>query len=128
MKLFPTQTDEASLLHLGREAVTLLEKRDFRSLADRFGYALACGTTPATAIENDLRSCIAELRALSERQTPDRPSLTVKYFKPNASGLFALVECVFITAEECSILAELIVTYSGMDKYISLEQVSLTTG
>ena len=56
MKLLPDQADEASLLLLGREAVSLLEKRDFELLADHFGYALAFGRSPLVAIEGDFQS------------------------------------------------------------------------
>jgi hypothetical protein len=125
MKLLPTQTDEASLLRLGSEVVSLLEKRDFHSLADRFGYALALGRPRATAIEEDLNSCITQCRALSEPRPPVLPATIVKYFKQNDAGLFAVVECVFIAAEDCPILAEVIVTSSGGEKYASLEEVSL---
>jgi hypothetical protein len=131
VKLLPTQTDEASLLRLGREVVSLLENRDFRSLADRFGYALAFERSPATAIEEELHSCIAEYRASAEGQPSVLPSMIVKYFKQNdpvLPFLFAVVECVFAASEGCPILAELIVTSSGGDKYITLEQISLATG
>ena len=107
--------------------MSLLENRDFHSLADRFSYALAFGRNPATAIEEDMRSCIAEFRASSEKQAAVLPSIVVEYFRQNDAGLFALVECEFTTAEGCPILAELIVTSKGEDKYASLEQISLVT-
>jgi hypothetical protein len=53
--------------------------------------------------------------------------MIVKYFKQNDSGLSVVVECVFVASEGCPILAELIVTSSGEDKYVSLEQISLAT-
>ena len=127
MKLLSNQADEASLLRLGGEAVSLLEKCDFRSLADRFGYALAFGRDAAFAIEEELRSCIAEFRVSGGREFAVSPSIVVKYFQQNEAGLFAVIECVFISTEGCPILAELIVTSSGEDKYVSLEQVSLAS-
>jgi hypothetical protein len=127
VKLLPTQTDEGSLLHLGKEVVSLLENRDFRSLADRFGYALSFGRNPATAIEEELHSYIAEYLASAEGPPPVFPSMIVKYFKQNASELFAVVECVFFASAGCPILAELIVTSSGRDKYVTLEEISLAT-
>ncbi len=127
MKLLPEQTDEASFLRFSREAVSLLEKRDFQTLADRFDYALTCGRSPVAAIEGDFEACLAEFRALSEQPTAVSPSMVVKYFQPNSSGLFALVECVFTLTEGCPILAELIVTSSGEDKHLILEEVSLAT-
>lgn len=125
MKLLPEQTNEASFLRFGREAVSLLEKRAFQSLTDRFGYALACGRNPVVAIEDDFQSCIAEFRGSSEQRDPVPPSMGVKYFKPNSASLFAVVECVFTATEGCPILAELIVTSKGEDKHVTLEQVSL---
>ena len=125
MKLLPDQADEASLLRLGREAVSLLEKRDFQTLADRFGYALTCGRSPVAAIEGDFQACLAEFRASSERPVAVPPSMVAKYFQPNRSNLFALVECVFTASEGCPILAELIVSSSGADSHIVLEEVSV---
>jgi len=125
VQLLPAQTDEASLLRLAREAVSLLEQRDFQALAGRFGYALAYGKSPAAAIEKDLKVCIAKFRASSEHRPPVSPSMVVKYFAPNNANLFAVVECVFGASEGCPILAELIVSSSGEDKYFTLEQISL---
>ena len=125
MKLLPTQTDEASLLQIGREAVSLFEKRDFQSLADRFSYALALGKSPAAAIEEDFQTCIADFRASPEPRLPVRPSMVVRYFKPNNSNLFAVVECFFSASEGCPILAEFIVTSLREDTHVTLEDVSL---
>lgn len=126
MKLLPAQTDEASLLRLGEEVVSLLEKRDFHSAADRFGYAVALGRSPAGAIEEELGRCIAEYRAAAGGRHSVLPSMAVKYFKPNDSGLFAVVECVFVTSEGCPILAELIaISSSAGDIHVFLEEVSL---
>jgi hypothetical protein len=125
MKLLPTQTDEAALLRFGREVVSLIERRDFQSLADRFGYALAGEKSPVIAIEEEFQGCIAKFRASSEQRPPALPSMVVKYFEPNRANLFAVVECVFGTPEGCPILAELIVSLAGEDKYVTLEEISL---
>jgi hypothetical protein len=124
MKLLASQIDEASLSRLGEEVVSLLKKRDFSSLADRFGYALAVERQPATAIEDDLRTSIAACEGLSDQQNAVMASVVVKYFNPNDSGLFALVECIFDAGKGCPVLAELIVSTDGKDKYASLEEVS----
>lgn len=125
MKILPEQTDEASLLSLGQEAVSLLEKRDFKSLADQFDYTLKFDRSPGAAIEGDFQACLDEFYALSDQPTAVPPSMVVKYFKPNSSDLFAVVECVLNTAEGCPILVELIVTSSGAGKQVTLEEVSL---
>ena len=128
MKLLPTQTDEAALLHFGRDVVSLIERRDFQSLADRFGYALAGEKKgPVIAIQEDFQGCIAKFRASSEQRPPVLPSMVVKYFNPNSANLVAVVECVFGAPEGCPILAELIVSSSGEDKYITLEEISVAT-
>ena len=77
MRLLPNQTDEASFLNFGREAVSLLEMRDFPSLADRFGYALKVGRSPLVAIEGDFESCLAEFHA-----SPNSLLKNLKVFKP----------------------------------------------
>src|SRR5271167_675659 len=107
MKLLASQIDEVSLCRLGEEVVSLLKKRDFPSLADRFGYALAFERQPATAIEEELQTCIAASQGLPEQQDAEIASIVVKYFRPNDSGLFALVECIFDAAKGCPVLAEL---------------------
>jgi hypothetical protein len=109
---------------LGEEVVSLLKKRDFPSLADRFGYALAFERQPATAIEEELETCIAACHGLSDQQSAVFASIVVKYFNSNESGLFALVECIFDAAKGCPILAELIVSSDGKDKYVTLEQIT----
>ena len=124
MTLLPIQENEASFLSFGREAVSLLEKRDFQSLADRFGYAVAADKSPRVAIEEDFRSCLAAFHASSEPRPSVPPSTVVKYFKPNSGNFFALIECVFTTPEGCPILVELIVSASGKDKHVFLEQIS----
>jgi hypothetical protein len=128
MKLLASQIDQASLAHLGEEVVSLLQQRDFLALADRFGYALAFGKPPATAIADDLQRSMAERQALPTEQNVVAPSIGVKYFQPNETGLFALVECVFDAAPGCPLLAELIVTSNGKDQYVTLEEVSSAAG
>jgi len=120
MKLPPDQIDEASFLRFGGEAVSLLKKRDFQTLADQFGYIMAAGRSPVAAIKSDFESCLAERRA----SPTDSSSMAVKYFNPNSANLFAVVECVFATSEGCPVLAELVVTSSEGNKYVFLEQIS----
>ena len=125
MKLISEQTDEASLLGFGQQAVSLLERRDFQSLAAQFDYSLKFDRSAVAAIEEAFQSCLAEFHALSAQHTAVQPSMVVKYFKPNSSNVFAVVECVFTAAEGCPILVELVVTSSGEEKHVTLEEVSL---
>lgn len=49
----------------------------------------------------------------------------MKYFKQNNASLFALIECVFVTQENCPMLAELIVSSGTRGMHVFLEEVSL---
>jgi hypothetical protein len=121
MRLSPNQIDTESLRQLGREAIVLVQGRDFLTLSERFGYALAFGRNSARAIESDFAQCIAE----AERPLSDKAqSVQVKYFKPDDAPFFALIECIVPISKETAVLVELIVTSKGEEKYITLEQIS----
>jgi len=114
---------ETALSSLGHEAVQMLRVGDFWSLAARFGYTLACGRPPALAIREDLAECLQQLEA--ERLAPEHGfSREVKYFRPNESGLLALIACVVPTNRSGNILLELIVTRERGEARIILEQIS----
>lgn len=120
MKLSPNEIDTNSLTQFGREVAALVDGRDFNALGERFGYAPAYGRNLAHAIESDFAQCIAEAEGPS---SDIAQAIEVKYFKPNDSTLFAVVECVVPVGKDAAILVELIVT--GKDeKHITLEQIS----
>jgi hypothetical protein len=48
----------------------------------------------------------------------------VKYFGPNDTGLFAVVECSIQVAEGATVLLELVVSGKGEEKHITLEDIS----
>lgn len=99
----------------------MLIRRDYSGLANRFGYALSYDREPATAIEADfLRAAASPYRVA----TDEHPSIAVKYFKPNSTGLFAVVECTVPIAERAAVLLELIVAGKGEEKHIALEDIS----
>lgn len=123
MKLLPTQTDEKSLSALGEEARALLLRRDFAGLANRFGYALAYDRAPAAAIEADFLSAVASPLTASSSAQP----IGVKYFAPNDTGLFAVVECPVPVADGAAVLLELIVAGKGEEKHITVEDISGAT-
>jgi hypothetical protein len=113
---------ETALCSLGHEAVQMLRVGDFWSLAARFGYTLACGRTPALAIREDLADCLLQLQA--EQLVPERGfSREVKFFRPNESGLIALIACVVPTNRSGNVLLELIVTQERGEARIILEQL-----
>jgi hypothetical protein len=72
MKLLPKQTSETFLSVIGEEARTLLMRRDYSGLANRFGYALAYDRLPSVALEADFLSAVASpITAASGAYLPD---------------------------------------------------------
>lgn len=123
MKLLSTQTDEISLIAFGEEARSLLVSHDYTGLANRFGYALAYERPVPAALEADFMSAAASpITVASGVYLP--PVVTVKYFSPNSTGLFAVVECPVPVADKAAVLMELIVTGNGEEKHITVEDIS----
>ncbi|NJC38070.1 hypothetical protein GGR60_002624 [Xanthomonas arboricola] len=123
MKITDDQTDSQSLADFGSLAAQLLCSGEFHALAQQFGYALAYDRDPASAIREELSLSLAEIGASSLGQPPTSlPS--VSYFKPNDTGLFALIEQLIPTDSSGHVLLELIVSGRGPDKHVALEQVS----
>ena len=121
MEILDTQTDRDSLLQLAAEATGLLVASDFDALASRFGYALAYGRDRPTAIRDDLAVYLSELNSKTLMLAGDLTQASVSYFKANATGLFAAVECVVPTDKGAEILVSLVVTSKGTEKHLSLE-------
>lgn len=123
MEISGNQLDEASLAAFGTEALQLLAAGDFAALAERFGYALASNQDPASAIQQDLESSLASVGAnslaLADAQAP-----SVRYFKTNDTGLFALIEGRAPTNNGKAVLVELVVTGNEAKKRLTLEQIS----
>lgn len=99
----------------------MLMRHDYSGLANRFGYALAYGHEPAAAIETDYLGATASPRRVGPEE---HPSILVKYFSPNSTGLFAVVECTVPVGEGATVLLELIVTGKGEEKHITVEDIS----
>lgn len=121
MKLLPSQTDEVSLAAFGEEARGLLVRRDYSVLANRFGYALARGRVLSTAVEADFLSAAASPNKVDSGV---HMPIAVKYFAPNDTGLFAIVECTVPVAEGAAVLLELIVSGKEEVKHITVEDIS----
>lgn len=124
MRITDSQFDAASLAALGAEALALLASGNIDVLAERFGYALAYGADPATAIQADLTRCLASLGATSLASGAVAPAPKVGYFTPGDAGMLAVVEVLAQTNNGKTILVELVVTGRGNDKHITLEQIS----
>ena len=123
MKLTSMQIEPELLAALAVEASKLLTAGKFSELADRLGYAVALGRKPATAIQEDLRSSLAELGNPQLRFDAE-PETRVKYFKPNDSNLYAVAECVLATTTGQGVLVELVVFGRENEFHATLEQIS----
>lgn len=121
MKFIQSQTDEASLLALGEQASAMLMQRNYSGLANRFGYALAFDRAPSMAIEADFLKAVASpIKAVFDAH----PLISIKYFAPNDTGLFAVVECTVPVTEGTAVLLELVITATGEEKHITVEDIS----
>jgi hypothetical protein len=114
-----------SLAAIGNEALYLLQSGDFRALAGRFGYALAFGREIDAAISEDLAFCLTELEA-GALLVPGAATLVpeVRYFGPD-DFFVAVIECLAPTDKGTQVLVELIVTSKGVEKHVTLEQLSV---
>jgi hypothetical protein len=125
MKLLNSQTDESTLANFGAEVAQLVKESKYREIADRFGYALAYGREKAETIQQEVESCLSQGGSKGALSLVAQPRIVVKYFKPNDSNLFAVVECTMaLTGRAGEMLVELIVTTKENEKYLSLEQIS----
>ena len=123
MKVLESQTGVDSLAAFGAAAAALLRNRQFRSLADRFGYARAFDREPAQALAADLASVLADIPGATGLVRVQEP--IVKYFEPNDTGLFALVECPIRTNASSSVLLELVVSGPGPVRWVGVEDISV---
>jgi hypothetical protein len=124
MKLLDNQLDKPSLAKFGEEACRLFIARDFRELADTFGYALACDRDTAKAIESDFGNCLSCPSRPQNEQDSAVESVTVRHFQDNGTGLLAVVECVITIGREAGVLIELIAAKNGEDKNLYLEDIN----
>jgi len=117
--------DDSQLQSAAAEVVSLLATGNFATLADRFGYALARGRDKASAIEADLAVCLAEIGSRRLVGMDHSSAPLVKHYRQNPSRMHASVECVAETQSGGRILVELVVTGSGAERHIGLEQMSV---
>ncbi len=125
MQITNDQLEQQHLASLGLEAIQLLCSGEFPALANRFGYALAYDRDPAIVIQEDLTSCLTKLGA-NALAPLSNPLPKVGYFKQNGTGLIALIEFLLLADNEKQLLVELIVTGNSTEKYLTLEQISVT--
>ena len=125
MELSEEQTEPASLAAYAADAAWLLSRGRFDDLAISCGYALAYGRPVSKALEEDLFSSLAELKASSLRKPDLPPQATVKYYQPEDHfPVFAVAECELETDGIGCVLLELVVLVNGDRKYLSIEQIS----
>jgi hypothetical protein len=95
---------------------------EFDTLAQSFGYAVALGREPSSAIAADLATSLREVGA-SALVVDVNPQTTVKYFDAG-QDLLAVGECALLTNNEDRVLVELVVTESEGHTHVTLEQIS----
>ncbi len=122
MRLSSQQVEPEQLVALANEAGRLLITGEFSKLAAQFGYAVALGRDPATAIKEDLHACLAKSGQRSLLSTV-QPDVQIKYLKSN-DQLLAVAECRLAIAGGCQLLAELVISVAGNDIHATLEQIS----
>lgn len=124
MKLLDNQLEEPSLSKLGEEACRLFIARDFRGLADTFGYALAYNQDIAAAIEADFNHSFSGGCTPQEKEDSTVESITVRHFQPNDMGFLAVIECVLAFGREVRVLIELMAVKNGDDNFLYLEDIN----
>lgn len=120
MELAPGDADACTLTRIGHEALDLLRERDFSSLAERFGYALAYGRDIADALRAD---CQPSAELVPVGLHPKERSVVVKFFDANDAGLLAVVECVAPQSYGGAVSMSLVVTASGSRRWVTIEDV-----
>ena len=91
MQITDNHIDEVSLTALGTEANCLLCSGNIPTLVERFGYARAFDREPATAIRENLASCLAELRT-TNLVVPAEPSRANEMLTRRLRDALALVD------------------------------------
>ena len=124
MKLLDNQLEEPSLSKFGQEACRLFIARDFRGLADTFGYALAYNQDIAAAIETDFEHCLSGHCPPQSEQDSTVESVTVRHFRENDTGMLAVVECILSFGREARVLIELMAVKNGDDNFLYLEDIN----
>jgi len=122
MKVSVARPDPSALAAVCRQCVRLLYAGEFDTLALSFGYAVALGREPSSAIAADLATSLREVGA-SALVVAAEPEITVQPFTPG-QDLVAVVECALPTNNDRRVLVELVVTESRGDTNVSLEQIS----
>jgi len=124
MRITNDKIDDAALKAIGQEVAHLLCAGEVDALAARFGYAVALGRGPATAISEDLAECLGQVGAISLASNFEF-DCNVKFFASNSSKLLAIVECVVPAVNGNDVLVEIAVTSDGSNSYATLEQISV---
>jgi hypothetical protein len=122
MKVPAVSSDPSTLAAVAKRCVQLLCASEFDTLAQSFGYAVALGREPSSAIAADLTTSLREVGANALVGDGD-PQITVKSFAPGQS-LLAAVECAVLTSNDRRVLVELVATESNGHMQVSLEQIS----
>jgi hypothetical protein len=118
-----SNSDEAFLASLGREAARLICAGEIETLVARFGYARAFDRALVDAVRADLALCLAEMGA-AKLVSAAAADPVVKYLQPNSTGLLAVVESYVEADNGRLVLLELVAAGTADEIHVSLEDVS----
>lgn len=121
MQLDRIQLSPEALTAIGAEARLMLLEKRFAELVDQFGYALAFDRSPAAALEADFLIAASTSRKVL---ADSRPTISVGFFKPNDTGLLAVVNCPVVLADDTEVVLDLIVTGNEFERFITIEDIS----
>ena len=125
MKITANHINDIELTKLGKQVISLIKGREYKKLADQFGYALAYEENPVDVIKKEIDRCLSELGKHSKFTEINGAEIIVKYFEDNDIGLVAVVECTLpIENNSSEMFVELIVTEKEGEYYVTLEQIS----
>ncbi len=124
MQITDDQFNSSSLTKFGKEVIALFKNRDFTTLAVRFGYAVAHGRDLSEAIKEDLNYCFTQADGRSPINENIGPEIEVKFFSQNATGLEAVVECLFEIVEGLCIEVDLIIIKNGHIRSLCIEDIT----
>jgi hypothetical protein len=119
------QFSPAALAALAAEAVALLHRGDVDALAQRFGYAVAFDRGAAAAIREDLAYCLLQVGANGLGPLPSDPVSRVEYFKPDNSGLLAVVHCQLLADNDRPLMVDLVVSGRDGEAFLTVEDISV---
>ncbi len=109
MDITKEQLNNEFLKKMGTEASSLLVSANYKTLVNRFGYALSHNREPEDAFHADITEILEELK--TEISSYSLKSVDVGYFDVNNINITSIIGCELVSTEsKKGILLDLIVT------------------